>query len=494
MIADALYARAAATPERPFLLFGDRTITYGAMAAMVDSAVARFAANGIAAGQTVALLAGNRPGFLVVWFALSELGAITVPINTALVGEGLRYLLEQSDACLLVAEEPFLANVEGTALPVIPLDDGFETLPDVAPSPRARLSLAGRTPNAILYTSGTTGLPKGAVIPNACYEIAGQHMAASLELTEADRILVFLPLFHANPQMYAVMSSLHVGASLVLLPRFSASGLLEDARRYGATGFTYVGTVLAILCKRLQSADRDHGLRWAVGGGAPPAVWRDVEERLGISVRELYGMTETGGWVTMNTPARNRFGSVGAPRPDVEVRVVDADDVALPPGGKGEIVVRPNRSFLMFDGYWKKPEAMAAATSNLWFHTGDRGFFDEDGFLHFDGRMKELIRRAGEMIAPVEIELALLKHPNVADCAVVGVPDDIMGEEIKAVIVPRPGFDAADLPVFLKGRIPDYMIPRYVETREEIPKTATQKVQRHLLVEAAGGVVELRSR
>ena len=217
MIADALYARAAATPERPFLLFGDRTVTYGAMAALVDAAAARFAAHGVAAGQTVALLAGNRPGFLAVWFALSELGAITVPINTALVGDGLRYLLEQSEASLLVAEEPFLANVQGTALPVIHLDDSFETVPETVP-PRTRLALPGRTPNAILYTSGTTGLPKGAVIPNACYEIAGEHMTASLELTEADRILVFLPLFHANPQMYAVMSALHAGASLALLP------------------------------------------------------------------------------------------------------------------------------------------------------------------------------------------------------------------------------------------------------------------------------------
>lgn len=492
MIADALYARAAEAPDRPFLLFGDRTITYGAMAALVDEAVHRLAAQGVTAGRTVALMVGNRPGFLVAWFALSELGAIAVPLNTALVGEGLRYLLEQSEASLLIAEEEFRAALPASAPPTLVMDGRFEWTDGTAGAPRQRSALPGGTANAILYTSGTTGLPKGAVIPNACYELAGAHMTEALDLTAADRILVFLPLFHANPQMYGVMSCLHAGASLALLPRFSASRLLDDARRYDATGFTYVGTVLSILAKRLAWPDRDHTLRWAVGGGAPSGVWREIEERLGIAVRELYGMTETGGWVTMNTAASSRFGSVGAPRPDTEVRVVDADDTPLPPGVKGEIVVRPGRPGLMFDGYWRKPEATVAATRNLWLHTGDRGAFDADGFLHFDGRMKELIRRGGEMIAPAEIELALLKHPAVQDCAVVGVPDDILGEEIKAVVVPRPGFAPEEVASFLEGRIPAYMIPRFVETRPDIPKTATQKVQRHLLVERLPTTVDLR--
>ncbi|SMH30880.1 class I adenylate-forming enzyme family protein [Azospirillum agricola] len=493
MIADALYARAAATPDRPFLLFGERTITYGAMAALVDSAVERLAARGVAAGRTVAMLVGNRPGFLVAWFALSELGAIAVPLNTALVGEGLRYLLEQSEATLLIVEEEFRPNLPATAPALLAMDERFETLDGLTRAPRRRLALPGGTANAILYTSGTTGLPKGAVIPNACYELAGAHMTDALGLTEADRVLVFLPLFHANPQMYGVMSCLHAGAALALLPRFSASRLLDDARRYEATGFTYVGTVLSILAKRLTEPDRDHGLRWAVGGGAPPGVWREIEERLGIAVRELYGMTETGGWVTMNSVTAARFGSVGAPRPDTEIRVVDADDAPLPPGAKGEIVVRPARPGLMFDGYWKKPEATVAATRNLWLHTGDRGFFDEDGFLHFDGRLKELIRRGGEMIAPAEIELALLKHPAIQDCAVVGVPDDILGEEIKAVVVPRPGFDPWEVASFLQGRVPAFMHPRFVEIRPEIPKTATQKIQRHLLLDRLAGTVDLRT-
>ncbi|MCW2242112.1 AMP-binding protein [Azospirillum canadense] len=492
MIADALYARAALAPDRPFLLFGEQTITYGAMAALVDAAVERLAGHGIQAGQTVAMLVGNRPGFLVAWFALSELGAITVPINTAMVGDGLRYLLEQSEASLLITEDAFVAGLPDRGPPLIVMDESFEADAGTERPVRQRLALAGATANAILYTSGTTGLPKGAVIPNTCYELAGAHMAAALDLSEADRILVFLPLFHANPQMYGVMSCLHAGAALALLPRFSASRLLDDARRYGATGFTYVGTVLSILTKRLAEPDRDHPLRWAVGGGAPPAVWREIEALLGIAVRELYGMTETGGWVTMNTAAASRFGSVGAPRPDTEVRVVDADDNPLPPGRKGEIVVRPGRPGLMFDGYWKKPEATVAATRNLWLHTGDRGQFDDDGFLHFDGRMKELIRRGGEMIAPAEIELALLKHPAIQDCAVVGVPDDIMGEEIKAVIVCRADFDPRGVLSVLEGRVPDFMLPRFVETRPDIPKTATQKVQRHLLLDRLPTTIDLR--
>ena len=491
MIADALYAHAAATPGRPFLLFGERTISYGAMAALVDDAADRLSARGVGPGQTVAMMVGNRPGFLVAWFALSELGAIAVPMNTALVGEGLRYLLEQSEASLLIVDEEFRPALPDSAPPLLAMDESFEGDPPASAPPRRRLALPGGTANAILYTSGTTGLPKGAVIPNACYELAGEHMAAALELTAEDRILLFLPLFHANTQMYGVMSCLWVGAALALLPRFSASRLLDDARRYGATGFTYVGTVLSILAKRLAEPDRAHSLRWAVGGGAPHGVWREIEDRLGIAVRELYGMTETGGWVSMNTARSAKFGSVGAPRPDTELCVVDADDNPLPAGRKGEIVVRPRRPGLMFDGYWRKPEATVAATRNLWLHTGDRGMMDSDGFLHFDGRMKELIRRAGEMIAPAEIETALLKHPAVQDCAVVGVPDDILGEEIKAVVVPRAGFDPREVASFLAGRIPAFMIPRFVETRQEIPKTATQKVQRHLLQGQGADLVDL---
>lgn len=486
MITDHLFTLAAEQPDRSFIVFGDRTTGYGEMAGLVTAYADRLRQAGISEGQTVALICGNRPAFLVAWFALSELGAITVPLNTSLVGDGLRYTLEQSEAVALLIEPELLESkqndlAELARMPRTLLLDG-EVEMGVGGGERRRLAKIGPgTANSILYTSGTTGLPKGAVIPHGAYEAAGTDMARSLELTADDRILVFLPLFHANPQMYAVMSALETAATLILLPRFSASEFFAEARRHRATGFTYVGTVLSILDKRNPGAHRDHGLRWCVGGGAPKAVWSAVEERFGVAVRELYGMTETGGWVTMNTREATRLGSVGRPREAVEIAIADESGARLGAGEKGEILARSLRPHVFFDGYWRKPDITAATVRDGWLHTGDRGWMDGDGYLYFDGRVKELIRRGGEMISPVEIELQLMKHPKVRDCAVFAVPDEILGEEIKAMVVSSQGLEASEVRSFLTGRLPDHMLPRYVSFIEAVPKTETQKVKRHEL-------------
>jgi len=210
-------------------------------------------------------------------------------------------------------------------------------------------------------------------------------------------------------------------------------------------------------------------------------------------VHELYGMTETGGLVTINSAERSRFASVGAPRDDFDVALVDSDDNPLETGGIGEIVVRPKQPCVMTTGYFRKPEETLAATTNLWFHTGDLGRFDHDGFLFFEGRKKELIRRGGEMISPVEIELAALKFDLITDCAAVGVPDDILEEEVKLVVVAKHSFDTADLLAFMRSVLPRHMIPRYVEFASEIPKTATQKIQRFKLTGKTAHTIDTKT-
>lgn len=497
MFTELLYQSAHDEPDRPFLYFEERVISYGEMADLVSAFAGVLRDRGVGAGQNVALVCGNRPAFLIAWFALTELGAVTVPLNTALIADGLRYTLAQSEARTLLIEPELLdqkAQHLGELigeLQVIGLDARVERL-DAEPRPRRAEPAAPGAPNSILYTSGTTGLPKGAVIPNASYLQAGPDMAAALDLKSDDRILLFLPLFHANPQMYGVMSALHARAALILLDRFSAGEFFDQAKHYKATGFTFVGTVLSILDKRHAQSRRDHGMRWCVGGGAPADVWKVVEDRFGLSVRELYGMTETGGWVSINIPPHSRRGSVGRARPGVELSIVDAGGQPLPPGERGEIVVRSDRPHLFFEGYWKKPEATAATLKDGWLHTGDRGWLDEDGFLYFDGRVKELIRRGGEMISPVEIELQLLKHPEVRDCGVFAVPDDVMGEEIKAAIVADGSPSVRDLEAFLSQRLPKYMVPRYFVFVHEIAKTETQKIKRHELAALRGPEVDVR--
>ncbi|SAI05903.1 acetyl-CoA synthetase [Bordetella ansorpii] len=499
MMTDRLYQFAQTRPQDVFLVYEEAEYTYAGMADLVSAVARRLDGLGIRAGDRVALVCGNRPAFLAAWFAVTELGAVAVPLNVGLKGDGLRYTLTQSGAAALLIEPDLLAEKRGdiarleSALRIHEIDAAMEAPPtDVTPRWRLATRPDAQQANSILYTSGTTGLPKGAVLPHAAYEAAGRDMTRSLGLTDQDRIMVFLPLFHANPQMYAVASVLHAGATLVLRPKFSARAFFDDAVRYRATGFTYVGTVLAILEKQHPGARADHGLRWGVGGGAPERVWRELEPRFGIAIRELYGMTETGGWVSMNLPAATRLGSVGQARPGVHLQIRDEAGNAVAAGVHGEIVARAAEPGMFFSEYWRNAEATASTWRDGWLHTGDRGALDADGYLTFHGRIKELIRRGGEMIAPAEIEMQLLRHPDIRECAVIGVPDDILGEEIQAVIVADRAVPADELHAFAQARLPDHMVPRYVLYVDRLPKTETEKIKRHELAGLILPAVDLR--
>ena len=302
-----------------------------------------------------------------------------------------------------------------------------------------------------------------------------------------------LPLFHTNPQVYGVMVALQSGCSIVLLREFKPREFLAEAARTGATGFTYVGTMLTLLLTKTEEPVPEHRLRFCVGGGAPDHLWRAVEEKLGVAVHELYGMTETGGWVTSTSTKHRRVGSCGVVRPDMESVVLDPDDRLLPPGQIGQIAVRPLAPGVLFDGYHGRPELTWAAFRNAWFHTGDLGRFDDDGYLYFHGRADDVIRRGGENVVPGDIDVALAEHPDILEAVVVGVPDEVMGEEIKAVIVPGPGFDLDSLEAFLHDRLPRFAWPRYVEIVEALPKTPTQKVRLGELRALGAGVVDFRT-
>lgn len=488
MITELLESRARQNPGRPFVVTDAAIYSFREVYEATRRFAQRLAEAGVREGDHVALLADNGAPYLVALFGISWLGAVPVALNTDLIAEGLCYSLEQSDSRFIVADRRWTNEKRRylgallQALPQIDLEAEAEFFKAIAGrEPASPRRVPGSATCTILYTSGTTGLPKGVMNSHDCYEAVGRDTVEALGITREDRIMVFLPLFHANPQMYAVMSALTVGAALIVRPRFSAGSFFEDARRFRATGITFVGTVLSILSVRHPGTLKDHGLRFAVGGGAPQAVWEQVHERFGFRVHELYGMTEIGGWVTCNTAAEYRMGSCGRMRKSMDVRIFDGEDRELPPGAVGEIVVRPKQPNVILSGYYKKAEEMLLSSRNFWFHTGDLGSFDAGGYLYFHGRSSDLIRRGGEMISPVEIETRLRIMAGVVDCAVVGVEDPIMGEEIKAAVVMRSPVDPREIASHLRAHVPAHMVPRYVEFVSAIPKTETEKIRRHKL-------------
>jgi len=500
MITDLLLLHASERPDATFVVTPEREFSFAEIHLAAGRFATRLAQAGIGRGDHVALFAGNGAAFLVAWFGINLRGAVAVTLNTQLIADGLRYSIDQSDARLIVADREWETSRAAQlderqkALPRLVLDGDDALLASLAAlAPAVPVEVASNAACTIMYTSGTTGLPKGVLNCHNAYVATGRATMRALKITSADRLLVFLPLFHVNPQMYAVMSALVSGAALILLPRFSAATFFDDAIRFGATGGTFVGTVLSILVARHPGVRRDHRVRFLFGGGAPAPVWKEVQERFGIQVHEAYGMTEVGGWSTANTVDDFRFGSCGKPRPDLDVRVVDADDRPLPPGQPGEIVVRPREPDTILMGYYGKPEQMAQSCRNLWFHSGDLGRFDDDGFMFYHGRMKELIRRSGEMISPVEIETALRRMPAVTDCAVVGVPDPVTGDEIKAVLVIEGEMAPDAVLAYLSERVARFMLPRYIEFAPAIPKTETEKIQRNKMQYLDERVHDLRS-
>jgi acyl-CoA synthetase (AMP-forming)/AMP-acid ligase II len=496
----SLYQRIAEHGASPFLLTDHGSYSYADIGDSSRRFATRLRGLGVRKGDVVAILAGNSAAYVAAWFGTVMCGAIAATINNLLLSEGLCYTLKQCACSVIVADTAWInqgydhLTDELKALPLIVFDaeaDFFVDLQVFAPG--VPESASACDPSTILYTSGTTGLPKGVVNSHAAYFASGVAAAKLLQLKSSDRILVFLPMFHVNPQMMGIMAALSVGASVALRPRFSASTFFEEAKRFEATGCTYVGTILAILTNRYPQPQRDHSMRFCFGGGAPTEVWRAVEDRFGMTVHEAYGMTELGGWTAANSSADRRFSSCGRVRDDIEIRIVDEFDDEVPPGVKGEIIGRPRSPNSILSGYWNKPDKFAEATRNLWFHSGDLGYVDEDGYLYYQGRIKELIRRGGEMVSPVEVETRLLSMTGVADCAIVGVPDPIMDEEVKAVIVAGAAINPQDVIDFLKCHFPAYMLPRYVEFVDKIPKTANEKVQRHLLKGVTAPVVDLRA-
>ncbi|WP_245415877.1 MULTISPECIES: AMP-binding protein [Mesorhizobium] len=459
---------------------------------------------GVSKGDRVALLLPNCFEFVALWFAISRLGAIETPNNPGLKGDLLRHNLTNSGAETLVADAaslPEIASIQAQ-IPAIRTLILVGADPDDARAAGIRIARICRyedcltsqsdfdavdlhytDPMAILYTSGTTGPAKGALMSHHhCYAWAAA-MALNLGYTCDDSYFSALPLFHTDAQMFGVYLPLIYGTRATLVDQFSASRFWEQVRGSGATATNMLGA-MGVILSRAQAAEVDERNSIRVCQCIPMVPDQSsFERRFGLKLVTGYGQTETS-FVTLDTADNGRDGSCGRPHPDWEVAVVDEYDQPLPPGSVGEIVSRPRKNWSMFSGYFNAEARTVQTLRNLWYHSGDAGCFDEDGWLYFKHRLNEAIRRRGENISAYEVESIAERHPDIVECAAFGVASEFTEEDIMVVAMRRAGsqFTPAQLIEHYAANAPRHMVPRYVEIVDALlPRTPTEKIAKSTL-------------
>lgn len=490
--------------NRDFLRFKDRVFGFEDLDRESDKVASGLQSLGIGKGDRVAVEMGNRPEFLFLWFGLCKLGAVEVPLNTAHRGNLLAYMVRQADCRMMVVESRFLDRVVPVLKglkkieKVLVLKERDETLPKLSKpvfdyvrvmdngGEYNGVEVIWTDPFAILYTSGTTGLSKGALMPHSYGIHMGDIVTNAVKYTEEDCLYTVLPLYHGNAQLLSVIPALMNGARMVLRERFSAGSFWEDVKRYGCTAFNYIGAILPILYKSEPKPDDvDNPLRVMLGGGAPMDIFEAIEKRFGVTLIEGYGMSEIG-IPLMNTLRVRKAATCGRPLPDYVVKVVDDNGMEVGVNVPGELLVRHLRPNCMLLEYYNMPVQTVEAWRDLWFHTGDYLYYDEDGYFHFVDRKKDALRRRGENISSYEVERVINEHPAVLESAAVGMMSEMGEDEVMVCITLKPGkrLEYEELMVFCEERMAYFMVPRYVRFMDELPKTPTQRVEKYRLREA----------
>jgi crotonobetaine/carnitine-CoA ligase len=496
-LADVLDAQAASQGHLTLLKHREGSLTVAQVKALADRLASGLDAHGVKAGDHVAVMLPNCVDFAVLTFALARLGAVMVPVNTAYHGILLQRLLGASGSTTAVIDEPLLARLEGLDLPG--LDSVVVRMQGTGPVggfskpavPLARLMASRGDPpkpavgphrlQSIIFTSGTTGPSKGAMVP---HRLALTCAVDSLRFLDGAGKTIYcpLPLFHAAGMWDGLMAALAGGGSLAIVETFSASRFWDDVRRFDAAVAMGVFSMIPILLNRPpRPDDRDNPLETFYMGKS--ALDRAFFERFGTHTVETYTSTEIG-IGTASPYGEWRTGSCGrAHHERFEVEVFDETDETVPAGRDGELVVRPKQPWIMFRGYHGAPEATAHCFRNLWYHTGDCVRRDTDGYFTFVSRIKDAIRRRGENISAFELECVINTHPKVLESAAFGVRSEIEDEEVAVAVVVRPDMDLApeELAVFCENKVPAFMVPRFVEFVDDLPRSATGKIAKHVL-------------
>jgi crotonobetaine/carnitine-CoA ligase len=496
-----LEARAQRHPDRVALTMQGRHIRYADLVARANAVARGLLHLGVKRGDVVAMLCENCTEQVYVGFAVARIGAIEVMLNTGLKGTFLSHQLRDSGAVVAIVERALLPNVfavldEVPSLRrIVLLDDApydgpapsrpVDILPLETLVVHSEIDLTGVEPAAwtdpcsIVYTSGTTGLSKGVQLSNNYLRLFAELESRIWYRDESDVFYSTGPLFHLGAKGIGVLGAIYRGVRCVQEPRFSASTFWPRIREENATATLMLGSLAMLLWGRERTPDE--GIRTVVGIPIPADLHRAMEGRWGCTFESAYGLSECAPVVCTGPHAPMKPGSAGKIVSDYyDVRIFDEHDRELPPGQVGEVVVRALRPYSMLDGYWRNPEATAKAMRNQWFHTGDLGRFDEDGYFYFADRTKDYLRRRGENISSFEVESALVRHPAIVDAAVVATASEVGEDEVKAFVTLRPThtLDFKELVAFCVEHMPYYAVPRYFKVLDDLPRTPSGKVQK----------------
>jgi carnitine-CoA ligase len=492
LITELVRERGRGRAQHPFIVHDGRRVTYAEFDRLTNQAAHAFAELGVRRSDRITLALGNSVEYLVAAFGVLKAGAVLHPVNPALGASELGYILGHAAPRAIVADaaslEAMRAQASGAAAGAVLAAFGGGADVDLsgllarssdAPPP---LTIQPSDGSTLLYTSGTTGKPKGVLFRHHSSGAAGRHFIELLGIGPDDTILAVTPLFHGNA-WGAACTALEAGGTIAFPKLFRASEFWPLVHASNATVLYTLGTILAILLRQEPTELEQHNpLRVILGLGSAP-IRDQVIERFGVSdVAECFGSTDAG--VVTMTPlgAAPRKGSAGPAVPGVSLRIVDDDGQTLPTRAVGEILIdSPHR----MAEYFRDPEQTAQALRGSWFHTGDLGYLDEDGWLYFVDRKRDVIRRGGENMSSALIEKTLCEHPAVAEAAVIGVPDPVLGQEVKAFIVARAPVTPEELREFASARLAKFQVPRLWEFRESLPKTPTQRVEKYKLREAS---------
>ena len=485
-IPELLKQRVTAAPDKPFLFSeaDNRQFTYTEFEAAVNRTARLLANSGVGKGDVISLLLPNSVEYVIAYFACWQIGALAGPINSLLKAQEIEYVISNSEAKALLVNSEYLPIIEAIRdrLPlVITFDNEAAATSSVSDTETPGTEISAEDEAIIIYTSGTTGKPKGCLLTHGNVIANARQITRWLGFSEADRLLTMMPLFHMNAVSVTTMSALYAGGSTVVTQKFSASRFWQIISEYQITSFGSVATMLSMLLTTypdgVPAGLNTRQLRFAMCGSAPvPAeVLKRFEETFNCLVIEGYGLSESTCRSTFNPPdERRRPGSCGVPIGN-EMCVVDEEDREVPNGELGEIVLRGEN---ILKGYYKNDVANESAFRNGWFHTGDIGYRDPEGFYYIVDRKSDMIIRGGENIYPREIDEVLYQHPDVAAAAVVGVPDELYGEEVAAVVVLKDGAKTSEQQVidYCKARLADFKCPKTVRFLDDIPKGPTGKL------------------